>query len=304
MALVARVNASDLAFRTVLGIAPCLYVALVFGLVAVLARGARASFATFGFGFLWSSAWNPVTGAFGALPFVFGTVVSSGLALLLAGPVGILGAAYLAELASPRLGRLLGFLVEMLAAVPSVVYGLWALFVLAPFMQSDVDPLLQQLFGFSPLFAGPYYGLGMLTAGIVLAIMVVPTIAAIARDVILAVPNDQRYGSIALGATRWETLRRVILPHAAPGLFGALALALGRALGETIATTMVIGNRPVIAASLFAPGYTLASAIANEFTEATGHVYTSALIELGLLLCLVSLGVNAIARLLLWSVRR
>lgn len=303
-ALLARLKASDVVFRILLGVAPAVYVSLILALIAMLAYSSRLSFSAFGLGFLTSSVWNPVTGVFGGLPFIFGTVVSSVIALAIAGPIGVLSAAYLAEFAPAGLSGFLAMLIEMLAAVPSVVYGLWGLFVLAPAMQDFVDPFLQRLLGFLPLFSGPYYGVGMLTAAIILSIMILPTVTAITRDLILAVPNEQRDGSMALGATRWETLRRIILPYAGAGISGALVLALGRALGETIATTMVIGNRPIIATSLFAPGYTLSSAIANEFTEATTPIYTSSLIELGFLLCCVSIIVNGIARLLLWRIGR
>jgi phosphate transport system permease protein len=245
-----------------------------------------------------------VTNQFGALPLIFGTVVSSSIAIVLAGVVGILAAAYLADFAPRWLAQPLSFVIELLAAVPSVVFGLWGLFVLAPIMREFIGPFLQSNFGFLPIFQGPIYGTGLLTAGIVLAIMVVPTVTAISRDVIAVVAAEHREASIALGATRWETMRRVILPAAKSGIFGACILALGRALGETIAVTMVIGNRPAIAASLFAPSYTLSSVIANEFTEATSDVYLSALVELGLVLFVVSMIVNGVARVLTWTVLR
>jgi phosphate transport system permease protein len=213
----------------------------------------------------------------------------------------VLAAAYLAEFAPRFIATPLSFLIEMLAAVPSVVFGLWGLFVLAPFLRTYVAPPLQAHFGWLPIFAGPYYGVGLFTAGILLAIMIFPTVAAITRDLIRAVPSEMREGSYALGATRWETVRRVVLPAAGSGIFGACVLALGRALGETIAVTMVIGNRAVIAASLFAPSYTLSSVVANEFTEATTSVYLSALVELGLILFLISVVVNGLARLLIWK---
>jgi phosphate transport system permease protein len=223
---------------------------------------------------------------------------------LLAGLVGIMAAAYLSDFAPRHLARPLSFVIELLAAVPSVVYGLWGLFVLAPLMRTVLGPFLQKFLGFIPLFSGPIYGVGLLTAGIVLALMIVPTVTAISRDVIAAIPRDQREASLALGATQWETMVHVVLPAARPGIFGALILALGRAVGETIATTMVIGNRPEIAASLFAPSYTLSSVIANEFTEATTDIYVSALLELGLLLFVVSFIINGLARLMMWTVFR
>lgn len=273
-------------------------------LFAQLLTGSWLSMKTFGFAFLWTSQWNPVTNQFGALPLIFGTVVSSFIAIVLAGFFGIMAAAYLADFAPRWLARPLSFMIELLAAVPSVVYGLWGLFVLAPVLRNVVDPMLQHAFGWSPIFSGPIYGVGLLTAGIILAFMILPTVTAISRDVIIAIQTDQREASMALGATKWETVFRVVLPAARTGIFGALVLALGRAVGETIATTMVIGNRPEIAASLFAPSYTLASVIANEFTEATTDVYISALVELGLLLFIVSFVINAAARLMMWTAFR
>lgn len=278
------------------------FLALVIGLFFELLWSSRLSLSTFGFSFLWTSAWNPVTSQFGALPFIYGTVVSSAIAILLAGIAGVLAGAFLAEFSPPRLAGPLGLMIELLAAVPSVVYGLWGLFVLAPVMRDCVEPFLQRYLGFLPLFSGTIYGVGMLTAGVILAIMIVPTVTAISRDVMVAIPQTQREAIWALGSTRWQGFRMVVLPGARSGVFGACILALGRALGETIATTMVIGNRPAISASLFAPGYSISSVIANEFTEATTQVYLSALIELGLLLFVISLIVNAIARVLLWTV--
>jgi phosphate transport system permease protein len=234
---------------------------------------------------------------------IFGTVMTSLIAIVLAAFIGIMAAVFLADFAPRWLGQPLSFLIELLAAVPSVVYGLWGLFVLAPFMRTTIGPVLQHALGWMPLFSGPIVGVGLLTAGIILALMIVPTVTAISRDVIAAIPRDLREASMALGSTKWETATRVVLPAARVGIFGACVLALGRALGETIAVTMVIGNRPEISASLFAPSYTLASVIANEFTEATTSIYVSALIELGLILFLVSIVVNALARLMIWSVR-
>jgi phosphate transport system permease protein len=266
----------------------CFAFLLVFGgLVVELLWWARLSLSAFGPAFLWSTEWNPVRGRFGAAPFLYGTAVSSLIALALAGSVGILAGVFLAEFAPRRIGAVLGGMIELLAAIPSVVYGLWGLFVLAPIVGGWIGPALQAAFGFLPLFRGTIYGVNMLTAALVLAVMIVPTIAAIARDLIAATPMHYREAALALGATRWETVAKVVLPTVRRGVFGALMLALGRALGETIATTMVIGNRPVISASLLAPGYTVASVIANEFTEATSSLYLSALIELGLILRLV-----------------
>lgn len=235
---------------------------------------------------------------------IYGTVVSSAIAIILAAAIGIFAAAYLADFAPAFLARSLSFTIELLAAVPSVVFGLWGLFVLAPLMRNYVDPFLQKTLGFLPIFQGSIFGTSLLTAGIILAIMIVPTVTAISRDVIEAIPQDLREGSASLGATRWETMQKVVLPAAKSGIFGACILALGRALGETIAATMVIGNKPAIAASLFAPAYSLPSVIANEFTEATTDLYLSALVELGLVLFVVSMVVNGVARFLTLTVMR
>lgn len=280
------------------------FLLLIAGLVEELVRGSMLSLRTFGIGFLWSSEWNPVTSQFGALPFIYGTLVSSAVALLLAAFAGVLAGIYLAEFAPRRLATGLALLIELLAAVPSVVYGLWGLFVLAPFVTTWLGPALQDTLGFLPIFQGNIYGVNMLLAGLILALMIVPTIVVVTRDLILAVPMRYREASVALGATRWESVSKVILPALRPGIFGACMLALGRALGETIATTMVIGNRPAISASLFAPGYTMASVIANEFTEATTNIYLSALVELGLLLLVISVLVNGAGRLFLRVLQR
>lgn len=252
----------------------------------------------FGWGFLTGTTWDPVALEFGALPFVYGTLVTSVLALILGVPLGIGASIFLAELAPPRISNGLAFLIELLAAVPSVIYGLLALFTIVPLMRDYVAPVVQSTLGFIPLFQGPSYGVGLLTAGIVLAIMILPFIISISREVLLAVPREQREASLALGATRWETARRVVVPYAKAGIIGSIFLALARALGETMAVTMVVGNDPRINASLFAPGYSIAAVIANEFSEATGDIYISALIELGLVLFCITIIVNAGARLL------
>ena len=275
---------------------------VVAALVFVLLIAAWPALKTAGFGALTSTLWDPADGHFGALSFVFGTAVTSAIALLLAGPIGIAVALFLAELAPRRLAAPIAMLVELLAAVPSVVYGLWGLFVLAPVMRSAVQPVLSKTLGFLPLFQGPPLGIGMLTAGVLLSIMILPTVAAIARDVFTAVPNDQREGMLALGATKWEVLTKAVLPFARSGVIGALVLALGRAMGEAMAVVMIIGNTPAVSASLFKPAYTMASVLANEFTEATGQAYVSMLIEIGLLLFGLSVVVNVLARLLVWSV--
>lgn len=275
---------------------------VVAALFVVLFISAWPALTTVPFSSVAATTWDPNSGKFGVLPFVFGTVVTSSIALLIAGPIGIACALFLSELASRRIAGPLGMLVELLAAVPSVVYGLWGLFVLAPVMRTAVEPFLNKTLGLLPQFQGPIYGVGMLTGGVLLSIMILPTVAAISRDVFSAVPVEQREAMIALGATKWEVLAKAVLPYARSGVIGALVLALGRALGEAMAVVMVIGNKPAIAASLFAPGYTMASVLALEFTEATGKQYVSMLIEVGLLLFLVSLIINVIARTLVWSV--
>lgn len=299
------VAAGDRLFLLAIYCAVGIFALLVGMLFVELVKGSWPAIVAFGPRFLWSSEWNPVTNKFGALPFIYGTLVSSLIAIVLAGFVGILAAAYLAEFAPRWIARPLSFVIELLAAVPSVVFGLWGLFILAPFVRSALAPFLQKTLGFLPIFSGPAYnGTGLLTAGLILAIMILPTVTAISREVIVAIAQDLREASTSLGATKWETVARVVLPASRVGIFGAIILALGRAMGETIATTMVIGNRPQIAISLFAPSYTLASVIANEFTEANGQTYIGALLELGLLLFIVSFIVNALARLLLYTVLR
>ena len=292
----------DRLFRLLGRAAAATLVLLVLAMVAAMTWTALPSFMTFGWRFLVTSTWDPVAEVFGALPFIYGTLVSSLLALLIAVPLGMGAAIYLAELAPFWIRPPIAFLVELLAAIPSVVYGLWGIFVLAPWLRQWVQPSLGASLGFLPLFQGPPYGVGMLAAGLILAIMIVPFITAVSREVLRAVPLAQREAALALGATRWETTRMAVLRYGRSGLIGAVLLGLGRALGETMAVTMVIGNRPQIALSLFAPGYTMASVIANEFAEATSDLYLSALIEIGLLLFVVTLVVNVLARLLVWSV--
>jgi len=262
------------------------------------------SLTRFGIGFLFTQTWDPVAGHFGALPFIYGTLVTSVVALLVGGPVGLGAAIALSEFTRGSLRDLLSSLVELLAAIPSVVYGLWGIFVLAPILRQTVEPALRESLGFIPLFTGPAYGVGMLAGGLILAIMILPTIAAVSRDVLRAVPVDQREAMLALGATRWETIRGAVIPYARTGIVGGIILGLGRALGETMAVTMVIGNRPAVSASLFAPGYTLASVIANEFSEAATDLHLAALVEIGLVLLGVTVVVNAIARVLVWQIKR
>lgn len=256
----------------------------------------------FGLRFLFTSTWDPVKEIYGALPFIYGTLVSSALALLIAVPVSLGIAVYLAELAPQFIRQPLSFLIELLAAIPSVIYGLWGVFVLAPFLRCAVQPFLSKYFGFLSLFQGEFYGVGMFTAGIILSIMIIPTISSVVREVFSAVPFTQREAALALGATPWETIRVAVLKYSRTGVLGAVILGLGRALGETMAVTMVIGNRPEISASLFAPAYTMASVIANEFTEATSNLYLSALIEIGLVLFFITLMLNIGARALIWQV--
>lgn len=269
-----------------------------------LVSQSRLSMSKFGLKFLITEVWDPVAGNFGALPFIYGTLISSLIALVLAVPLSLGTALFLTEICPRPLRSLFSLLVELLAAIPSVIYGLWGIFVLAPFLRSQIEPPLARYFGWTGLFSGPKYGIGMLAAGVILAIMILPIIASISREVITAVPRQQREAALALGATRWEALRIAVLRNARPGILGAVILGLGRALGETMAVTMVIGNRPEIAKSLFAPGYTLASVIANEFTEAVGNLYLSSLIEMALVLFVLTLVVNALARLLVWTITR
>jgi phosphate transport system permease protein len=264
----------------------------------------RLSRAKFGWDFFWTRTWDPIFDHFGALPFIYGTLVTSVVSLIIAVPLGLAAAVFLAELAPRRLSDSIAFLIDLLAAIPSVIYGLLGIFVVVPLMRTVLGPVLRAALGKTPLFSGPNYGVGFLTAGIVLAIMVVPFIISVSREVLLTVPGDQREAALALGATRWEATWQVVVPWARTGIMGSVFLALARALGETMAVTMVIGNDPKISASLFAPGYTVAAVIANEFTEATGDLYLSALIELGLVLFLMTFILNGLARILIVATER
>lgn len=268
-------------------------------LVIELYRSSAVSRAKFGWAFLSGMKWDPVTGSFGALPFVYGTVLTAFLALLISAPLGLGAAIFLAEMAPPRLSDWLAFVTELLAAVPSVIYGLLGIFLLTPVLRDPVQPFLQRTLGFLPFFRGPCYGVGFLAAGLVLALMVIPFIISLSRESLLAVPREQREAALALGATRWEATRQIVVPCARAGITGSIFLALARALGETMAVTMVIGNTPQISASLYAPGYSIAAVIANEFMEAVGEAHPSALMELGLLLFFVTVLVNALARVLI-----
>lgn len=253
----------------------------------------------FGFSFFITRVWDPIFDQFGALPFVYGTLVTATVALIISVPLGIGAAIFLAELAPARLSDTLEFFIDLLAAVPSVIYGTLGVFIVVPLMRQYIQPALKHTLGFLPIFSGPAYGLGFLTAGIVLAIMVIPYIISVSREVLLSVPRDQREAALGLGSTRWESTWRVVVPFAQTGILGSIFLALARALGETMAVTMVIGNTPTISASLFSPGYSIAAVIANEFTEATGDLYLQALIELGLVLFLLTFILNGLARLLI-----
>jgi phosphate transport system permease protein len=295
---------ADTAFRSVVVLCALTLVAIVGLILFELLTSSRIAMSKFGLKFLLRTVWDPVAEDFGSLPFVYGTLVSSLVAIILAVPLSLGTALFLTEICPRRLRPVISLFVELLAAIPSVIYGLWGIFVLAPFLRVNVQPLLAKYLGWTGLFAGPKYGYGMLAAGVILAIMILPIISSITREVIAAVPRQQREAALALGATKWETLRLAVLRNARTGIMGAVILGLGRAFGETMAVTMVIGNRPEIAKSLFAPGYTLASVIANEFTEAVGDTYQSALMEGALILFAITLVVNALAMLLVWSTTR
>lgn len=289
----------DYAFKWLTLFMALVIFALVVLIVRELTQGSQQALQKFGWRFLVSSDWDPVNGVFGALPFIFGTLVSSAIALIIAVPISIATAVYLTELAPLWVRQPLIMFIELLAAVPSVILGLWGLFVMVPWLHNYLVPVLRSTFGFLPLFQGPNYGPCMLAAGIIVAIMIIPIITSVSREILRSVPGLQREAAYALGATRWEVTRIAVLSYAKKGLFGAVILGLGRALGETMAVTMVIGNSAQISASLFAPGSTLASVIANEFNETTGNLYPSALFELGLVLLGVTVVVNIFAQLLL-----
>lgn len=299
-----RLFRADTVFRRITAGFAALILLTIIGMAIEMVRASHSSIVAFGWKFITDQDWDPVREQFGALPFIYGTIVSSLLALVFAVPVSVGVAVYLSEWAPAWLRDPLGFVIELLAAVPSVVYGLWGIFALSPFLREVVEPALKSSLGFLPLFQGPHQGFGMLAGGIILAIMITPTIASVSREVMRAVPRVLREGALALGATRWEAVRTAVLPSARSGLVGAIILGLGRALGETMAITMVIGNRAEISASLFAPSYTMASVIANEFAEATSDLYLAALAEIGLLLFAVTLVLNILARLLVWRVAK
>ena len=296
-------STGDAVFRGLLFLSAIVMLLIVGSMITAMYTNSRLSIGEFGWGFLTGREWNPVRKEFGALPFIYGTLMSSLIALVIAVPLSLGVAIFLVEQAPARVARPVGFLVELLASIPSVVYGLWGIFVLAPFLREHVEPFLARTFGFLPLFQGTPTGIGLFTGGIILAIMITPIISAVVRDVLTAVPVSQREAALALGATKWETTR-VVLANASSGIAGAIILGLGRAIGETMAVTMVIGNRAEISASLFEPSYTIASVIANELKEATDDLQISALIEIGLVLFLVTFVVNGAAKLLVWSVTR
>jgi phosphate transport system permease protein len=292
----------DLGFRVSTGVFGSMVVLLVLGIGFELTRQSMLSIQKFGFNFWRTEVWDPVAGDFGALPFIWGTLYSSILALLLAAPIALGIAIFISELSPNWLKQPLVFLTELLAAIPSIVYGLWGMFVLVPAvraLESSTPDGLRQL----PLFSGPAIGVGMLSAALILAVMIVPFTSSVAREVLRAVPAAQREGAYALGATRFEAIRAAVF-FARTGIVGAVMLGFGRALGETMAVTMVIGNNPRISASLFAPQHTMAAVIANEFTEADTALYLDALVEIGLVLFVITLVINGLSRLLIWSMAR
>lgn len=297
--LLSRLRDGDEIVRLITFVFAASVVLLTLLLVFELWRTSALPRHKFGFSFFRTSIWDPVSGEFGALPFIYGTLVTAAVALLIAVPLGIGAAIFLAELAPARVSDPLEFFIDLLAAVPSVIYGILGVFIVVPLMRQYVDPSLKSMLGFLPLFQGPAYGVGFLTAGIVLAIMVIPYIISVSREVLLSVPRDQREAALALGATRWESTWKVVVPFARTGILGSIFLALARSLGETMAVAMVIGNDPKIKASLLAPGYSIAAVIANELAEATSELHTQSLIELGLVLFLLTFILNGLARILI-----
>ncbi len=290
----------DLIFRSGTRIFALVVVGLLILLAIQLAVSGSQVFRTFGLSFITGTTWDPVAGVYGALPYIVGTLGAALIALILAAPIGILTAIFLSELAPRRVAMPLTFAVELLAAIPSVVYGLWGIFVLSPILKGTVEAWMIGAFGWLPIFAGPPFGIGLFAAGVILTIMILPTIVSISREVISSVPNNQREAMLALGATRWETVSKAVLPAARSGIVGAIILGLGRALGETMAVTMVIGNGEHIPSSVFDTAQTIASKIATTFSEAQIGLQTSALIGLGLILLVITIGLNIIARLLVW----
>jgi phosphate transport system permease protein len=306
--VLARLQLGDAIFRNLTRAAAILVLVILSGVIFSLVAGSLPAIRAFGFGFLASERWNPVTENFGALAPIYGTLVTSLIAMLIAVPLGLLIAMFLTELCPPWLRRPIGIAIELLAGIPSIIYGIWGLFVFAPFLQETLQPALISTIGEVPivgaLFEGPPYGIGMLTAGLILAIMVLPFVTSISRDVFEAVPPVLKEAAYGVGCTTWEVVRYVVLPYARVGVIGGVMLGLGRALGETMAVTFVIGNAHKVQASILAPGTTISATIANEFTEAVGDLYTSALIELGLILFVITFIVLACARYLLMRLNR
>jgi phosphate transport system permease protein len=304
----ARFQLGDAAFRHLTRAAAFGVLLLLSGVIISLVYGSIPAIRAFGFGFLFSERWNPVTNVFGALPAIYGTIITSFIAMVIAIPIGLMIAFFLTELCPQWLRRPIGIAIELLAGIPSIIYGIWGLFVFAPFLQQTLQPFLIDTLGnvplIAPLFSGPPYGIGILTSGLILAIMVLPFVTSITRDVFEAVPGVLKEAAYGLGCTTWEVARNVVLPYARVGVIGGIMLALGRALGETMAVTFVIGNAHRISASILAPGTTISASIANEFTEAVGDLYTSALIELGLILFVITFIVLAAARYMLMRINR
>ncbi len=292
----------DAWFRTITGTCGLMVLVTMGGIFWELIRNSQLSIAKFGLGFITSTAWNPVTHDFGAASSIFGTLVSTAIAMIIAVPLSLAIALFLSELAPPWMSRLVGAAIELLAAIPSIIYGMWGLFVLAPIMADHVQPALQSTLGFLPLFQGPPMGIGMLTAGLILALMIIPFISSVTRDIFQMVPVVIKESAYGMGATMWEVTRKVIIPYGIKGIIGACFLGLSRALGETMAVTFVIGNDHTISASLYAAANSIASTLANEFTEASEPMYLSALIELGLVLLIITFVVQILAELWLWKV--
>ena len=307
-AILKRLRGSDVAFRWLTRMAAIAVLIILSGVIVALVSGALPALEAFGFGFLTTEVWNPVTNKFGALAPIFGTLVTSAIAMAISVPIGLMIAMFLTEICPMWLRRPIGIAIELLAGIPSIIYGIWGLFVFAPFLQHSVQPALIDAFGpiplLSTLFAGPPYGIGILTAGLILAIMVLPFVTSISRDVFDAVPPMLKEAAYGIGCTTWEVVRYVVLPYARAGVIGGVMLGLGRALGETMAVTFVIGNAHRISGSLFAPGTTISATIANEFTEAVGDLYTASLIALGLILFVITFLVLAMARYMLMRLER
>ena len=293
---------ADRVFRGSSRIAAFLVVVLLIGVGVLLYLNSRLTWETFGLSFITNSTWDPVAGVFGALPFIVGTILASLIAIIIAAPIGIMTSLYLSELAPRRTATPLTFMIELLAAIPSVVIGLWGVFILAPFLRDTVEAWIISVFGWIPFLGGPSYGIGLFAAGVILAIMILPTIVTISREVIQAVPGSQREAMFALGATRWEVIRRAVVPFARSGIIGAIILGLGRALGETMAVTLVIGNKDAIPRTLFDQTQTISSKIATSFNEAQIGIGVSSLIALGLILLFMTIIMNIVARLLVWRV--